>query len=213
MIRQVLWDWNGTLLNDLHYAIRVRNRTFPAFGLPKIRSLQEYYEQFTFPVSLYYQRAGVTDENFDAVAHAWMAEYIRDFKSVSLFADAVPTLEILRTQSIRQVVLSATRLDMLTEQIAHFSIAGYFDTLLGLSDIYARSKEAIGKNYLQSCDILPQETCMIGDTLHDAEVASQLGTRCLLVARGHQNRCTLQTSGYPVVDDFASAVQVLLQMK
>ena len=35
-IRQVLWDWNGTLLDDLAYAIGVRNRTFPAFGLPRI---------------------------------------------------------------------------------------------------------------------------------------------------------------------------------
>ena len=52
-IRQILWDWNGTLLDDLQYAISVRNRTFPAFGLPTIDSLEEYYRQFTFPVRLY----------------------------------------------------------------------------------------------------------------------------------------------------------------
>ena len=69
-IRQVFWDWNGTLLDDLAYAVDVRNRVFPRFGLPPIDSLERYYEQFTFPVRLYYERAGVTDANFTAVANA-----------------------------------------------------------------------------------------------------------------------------------------------
>ena len=47
-VRLVLWDWNGTLLDDLAYAIGVRNRTFPAFGLPRIESVAEYHRQFTF---------------------------------------------------------------------------------------------------------------------------------------------------------------------
>ena len=63
-IRQVLWDWNGTLLDDLAYAIGVRNRTFPAFGLPRIGSVAEYHRQFTFPVRRYYERAGTATRAF-----------------------------------------------------------------------------------------------------------------------------------------------------
>ena len=212
MIKQVLWDWNGTLLNDLQYGIDVRNRSFPAFGLPRINSLEEYYEQFTFPIALYYQRAGVTDEIFDEVAHAWMAEYVRGFSEVKLFEDAVSALRFFREAGIKQVILSATKLDMLKEQVAQFSIEGYFDEFLGLSDIYAKSKEAIGLSYLQSCCIAPQETCMIGDTLHDAEVADKLGTKCLLIPRGHQNRKTLQTSGYPLAECLTDAARQVAKM-
>lgn len=204
-IRQVLWDWNGTLLDDLTYAIGVRNRTFPAFGLPRIGSVAEYHRQFTFPVRRYYERAGVTDETFVAVAHAWMAEYVRGFDNVPLHGDAVETLARFAAAGVRQAVLSATRRDMLESQIARFPIRAYFTDVLGLSDIYARSKEAVGLDYLARCGVPAASTLMIGDTLHDAEVARAMGTGCVLVARGHQSRETLLTAGVPVMDTLLEA--------
>ena len=204
-IRQVLWDWNGTLLDDLTYAIGVRNRTFPAFGLPRIGSVDEYHRQFTFPVRRYYERAGVTDETFVAVAHAWMAEYVRGFEAVPLHGDAVETLARFAAAGVRQAVLSATRRDMLESQIARFPIRAYFTDVLGLSDIYARSKEAVGLDYLARCGVPAASTLMIGDTLHDAEVARAMGTGCVLVARGHQSRETLLTAGVPVMDTLVEA--------
>ena len=204
-IRQVLWDWNGTLLDDLAYAIGVRNRTFPAFGLPRIGSVAEYHRQFTFPVRRYYERAGVTDETFVAVAHAWMAEYVRGFDTVPLHGDAVETLARFAAAGVRQAVLSATRRDMLESQIARFPIRACFTDVLGLSDIYARSKEAVGLDYLARCGVPAASTLMIGDTLHDAEVARAMGTGCVLVARGHQSRETLLTAGVPVMDTLLEA--------
>lgn len=204
-IRQVLWDWNGTLLDDLTYAIGVRNRTFPAFGLPRIGSVAEYHRQFTFPVRRYYERAGVTDETFVAVAHAWMAEYVRGFDAVPLHGDAVEALARFAAAGVRQAVLSATRRDMLESQIARFPIRAYFTDVLGLSDIYARSKEAVGLDYLARCGVPAASTLMIGDTLHDAEVARAMGTGCVLVARGHQSRETLLTAGVPVMDTLLEA--------
>ena len=198
-IRQVLWDWNGTLLDDLTYAIGVRNRTFPAFGLPRIGSVAEYHRQFTFPVRRYYERAGVTDETFVAVAHAWMAEYVRGFDTVPLHGDAVETLARFAAAGVRQAVLSATRRDMLESQIARFPIRAYFTDVLGLSDIYARSKEAVGLDYLARCGVPAASTLMIGDTLHDAEVAAGLGTKCVLCVAGHQSRERLLTAGVPVI--------------
>ena len=204
-IRQVLWDWNGTLLDDLTYAIGVRNRTFPAFGLPRIGSVAEYHRQFTFPVRRYYERAGVTDETFVAVAHAWMAEYVRGFGTVPLHVDAAEALARFAAAGVRQAVLSATRRDMLESQIARFPIRAYFTDVLGLSDIYARSKEAVGLDYLARCGVPAASTLMIGDTLHDAEVARAMGTGCVLVARGHQSRETLLTAGVPVMDTLLEA--------
>lgn len=210
MIRQILWDWNGTLLDDLQYAIGVRNRTFPPFQLPTIESIDDYYEQFTFPIRLYYERAGVTDENFVAVAHAWMDEYVRGFYSVPLHTDAQDVLERFRKAGMKQVVLSATKRDMLEAQVSQFPIRPYFDELLGLGDIYAGSKESIGKTYLQFCGIAPEETIMLGDTLHDADVAKAMGTRCILIARGHQSLKTLMTAGVPVTASLEAAANLIL---
>ena len=211
MIRQILWDWNGTLLDDLEYGMSVRNRIFPSFDLPTINSVEAYHEQFTFPIRLYYERAGVTDENFVEVAHAWMAEYVRGFPSVPLHEDAKAVLERFENAGLRQVVLSATKRDMLVEQIAQFNIQHHFHDVLGLGDIYAGSKEDIGRQYLQSCGIAAEETCMIGDTLHDADVARAIGAKCILVARGHQSRETLLTAGVPVVDTLEQAADWIFE--
>lgn len=207
MIRQILWDWNGTLLDDVAYGLSVRNRTFPAFGLPTMDSIEEYHRQFTFPIRLYYERAGVTDENFVQVAHAWMDEYVRGFATIPLHADALAVLERFSAAGLRQVVLSATKRNMLVEQISHFGIQHHFHELLGLDDIYAGSKEEIGRQYLRSSGIAPSETLVIGDTLHDADVARAIGAHCVLVARGHQSRETLETSGYPVVGTLEEAAE------
>lgn len=213
MIKQVLWDWNGTLLDDVQYAMDVRNRCFPAFGLPGIHDVDAYRRQFTFPIRIYYQRAGVTDENFDQVAHAWMDEYMRGLDQAPLHPDAVETLERFERTGLRQVVLSATKRDMLEEHIGLFPIRHFFAEVLGLGDIYAVSKEQVGRDYLQHCGILPSETVMLGDTLHDAEVARAIGANCILIARGHQSRTTLETSGFPVVDSLAQAADRVLNQK
>lgn len=208
----VLWDWNGTLLDDLTYAMDVRNRSFPAFGLAPVQSVEAYHAQFTFPVRLYYERAGVTEDCFEAVAHAWMAEYERGFADVPLHADAVEALERLHGAGVEQAMLSATKRDMLVEQISRFPIRKYFSDVLGISDIYASSKEAIGRAYLNACGKAPQNVLMIGDTLHDAEVAQAMGTRCVLVPRGHQSRETLLTANVPVAETLLEAVAIALEV-
>lgn len=210
MIKQILWDWNGTLLDDLQYGMDVRNRIFPSFNLPTIESIEEYHAQFTFPIRLYYERAGVTDDIFVPIAHAWMDEYVRGFSTVPLHQDALETLERFAAHGLSQTVLSASKLDLLTQQIAQFDIQHHFTAILGLGDIYAGSKEEIGRQYLQRCPIAAKETLMIGDTMHDAEVASAIGAECILVARGHQSQQTLLTAGVPVVDTLKTAADLIL---
>lgn len=211
-IKQVLWDWNGTLLDDLSYAMGVRNRTFPRFGLPTINDVESYHGQFTFPVRLYYERAGVTDDIFDDVAHAWMNEYVRGCADVPLHADAILALQRLRAAGMRQLILSASQKDVLKQQLSYYPLEGYFYDVLSLGDIYARSKEAIGRKYLAECGLAPQDTVMIGDTLHDADVARAIGTRCVLVPRGHQSAATLAEAGVPLAATLAEAAELALAM-
>ena len=209
----ILWDWNGTLLDDVRYAIGVRNRVFPKFQLPTLQDLAEYHGQFTFPVKLYYTRAGVTEENFVAVANAWMEEYVRGFAEVSLFADAVAALDAFAAAGYAQTVLSASQEDMLKTQLAYAGILDRFNDVLGLSHIYATSKAEIGRDYLERNAVNPSRCVMLGDTLHDAEVAKAMGCRCVLIARGHQSRDTLLSAGLPVCDTLLEAADTVLGRK
>jgi phosphoglycolate phosphatase len=209
----ILWDWNGTLLNDVDYAIGVRNRVFPRFGLPPVKDIAEYHAQFTFPVKLYYLRAGVTEENFNAVANAWMDEYLRGCDNVPLFTDAVAALNLFSQAGLMQTVLSASKLDTLTMQLRLAGILERFDDVLGLSHIYATSKAEIGQKYLAQSGVNPRSCVMLGDTLHDAEVAEATCCRCVLIARGHQSRKVLESAAVPVCDTLTEAVALVLGRK
>lgn len=211
--KQILWDWNGTLLDDLEYAIGVRNRVFPRFGLKPVGSVEEYHAQFTFPVREYYERAGATEENFDQVAHAWMDEYVRGFASAPLHGDALAVLERFRERGLAQGILSASHREVLAAQLRLYGLENSFDFLLALDNIYAGSKEHIGCQYLRNCGVPPEATVMLGDTLHDGEVAAAMGVRCGLIARGHQSRATLEASGWPVFDSLTQAADWALALK
>lgn len=208
--RFVFWDWNGTLLDDRDYAIGVRNRVFPRFGLPRVDSLEEYHRQFTFPVRLYYEQAGVTPENFVEVANAWMDEYMRGCGEIPLQEGALEVLEALSRAGIPQAILSASQVDILEQQLDKYGIRDRFQQVLGLEHIYATSKEALGKACLTRLCIPPERCVLLGDTLHDAQVAKKMGVDCILVCQGHQSRERLGEAGFCVCGSLAEAVERVL---
>ncbi|HPJ02296.1 MAG TPA: HAD hydrolase-like protein [Candidatus Limiplasma sp.] len=211
--RVILWDWNGTLLDDLRYAIGVRNRVFPRFGLPGVADIQTYYEQFTFPVRLYYERAGVTEGNFVQVANAWMDEYLANCHTVPLFDDALFALDSFQDAGCMQIVLSASKEDNLKQQLENAGILDRFAAVLGLSHIYATDKTDLARAWLLETNTDPTDCVLLGDTTHDADVADSLGMGCVLIARGHMSRNRLLLTGHPVCDSLTQATALVLGRK
>jgi phosphoglycolate phosphatase len=79
-------------------------------------------------------------------------------------------------------------------------VAGYFDHVCGVDNLYGHSKLDLGRALLTRLALPPHRVLLIGDSLHDHEVADALGTRCLLVAQGHQSYARLARSGAPVLE-------------
>ena len=127
------------------------------------------------------------------------------------FAQAADTLSALAQQGWSQVVLSASRQDYLIEQVSQRGLAGYFTELLGLQDIYGASKVQRGLTWLQSLDIPPERCVMVGDTIHDAEVAKALGAQCVLYTGGHQSRGRLAAVCPHVIDRLDTLPALLAQ--
>ena len=90
-------------------------------------------------------------------------------------------------------------------RVTQRGIRPYFDELLGLSDIYARSKVAIGLAYLQRSGFAPERCVMIGDSVHDAEVAQALGVRCVLLCRRPPERGCAESRRRAGIPQFAGS--------
>lgn len=199
-IQHVVWDWNGTLLDDTWLCIEIMNGLLEERDLPRL-TLARYHEVFDFPVVEYYRRIGF-DFNRDPFAVVG-AEFIRRYEirraETRLHACARTTLENIRQHAISQSVLSAYRHDTLEELLAHFEVRPYFTGVLGSDNVYAHGKIEQGRRWIGELGLEPASVLMIGDTIHDFEVANAMQCRCLLVADGYHPRARLEPLGAPVV--------------
>ena len=198
----IFWDWNGTLLDDLDVCVDCLNTLLRDFGYPQQYDLDAYREIFCFPISEYYIRAGFDFQKhpFSVLAEHYMDLYMPRAARCGLVPGAKEALDAFSALEIPQVVLSASSVSNLTLQVNQQGVAPYFRELLGLSDIYAASKVDVGVQYMRRSGIDPSRALMLGDSVHDAEVASAMGVRCILIAAGHQPRHILEETGFPVVD-------------
>ena len=199
-----IWDFNGTLLDDVEAGIRSVNTLLRERGLPVIPSTEAYRDLFGFPIREYYQRLGFdfSREPYEVVAPLWVALYLENVKESRLYWDVRDTLEALRRRGIRQVVLSATQREMLLDQLRELEIDDYFEEVLGLDNIHAASKLSLAEDWRARHP--GAAAILIGDTDHDVETACTLGARCLLVARGHQSAPRLQETGAEVFNSLGA---------
>jgi len=196
----VIWDWNGTLLNDVAWCMKTINTLLEKRGLPVLGTVEAYHKVFGFPIIDYYRRAGFDFdiEPFETLAAEYIDIYHSGNRDVALFPGAQKILSDFQRRGIRQIILSASEINNLSSQMKPFKIDSYFDEILGISDIFAASKIDIGKAYIERAK--PAKAVLVGDTIHDKEVAGALGTDCILVANGHQSKAALLSSGAAVVD-------------
>lgn len=186
--RHVIWDWNGTLLDDVEQVVEVIGQILSAHGLPPV-SQEQYRDVFCFPISEYYRRLGFdfNKEPFEVLSERFVKLYGAVATECSLHPGAEALFKALRDRGISQSVLSAANEGHLKDLLAHHSLLPYFDHVYGLSDFHAASKVQRGMELLEAVGVPANECILVGDTDHDLEVGKAMGIDVLLLADGHQS--------------------------
>lgn len=200
-LKHIIWDWNGTLFDDAWLNIGIINRLLAKRDLPLIDEAQ-YAEHFGFPVAAYYQHLGFdfTREPFSELAQEYTALYDRLRFHCGLRVGVREVLDALTTRGCTHSVLSAYEQSRLEEMVAFTNLHEQFTAVVGIQDVYACGKIAQGKGFLGTRGGDPAECVMIGDTVHDYEVAAALGIACLLVPSGHCSLARLAACEAMVLD-------------
>ncbi len=189
----IIWDWNGTLMNDVEIAVASVNVMLTENNLSTI-SVPKYKDLFGFPIKSYYEKIGFDLQklSFEKLCERFVQEYndIRA-KTANVF-HGIPELltEIKKTKT--QSILSAAEQNHLHEMTDHFNLSHHFHHRFGIHDFYATSKIARGHELISHSGVAADRSILIGDTDHDFEVARSLGVSCLLVADGHQSEHRLR---------------------
>ena len=204
--QHIIWDWNGTLLNDADACVEAINLMLHARFLPGI-TRDHYRDVFGFPVRNYYEAVGfdLHAEDWDALAREYHDHYARTARHCSLQAGAADVLRGLRRHGVRMSILSASERSILVAGIRAHGLDDLFDGVYGLDNLHAASKADRGRELVAALRVPPSQVLLIGDTIHDFEVARTLSCACALVMGGHQSETRLRTCGCPVYPDLPTA--------
>lgn len=208
--RHIIWDWNGTLLDDVWLCVEIINRLLAKRGLYQLTH-QRYREIFDFPVVSYYEKAGfdLNAESFESICGEFCSEYAYRVSACQLHKHALHALNYCAKNHISQSILSSTEQNRLEQMIAVCGLNPFFKTITGQGDCFATGKIESGKKIILEMDMNAGEILLIGDTIHDELAARKMGIDCALVSAGHHPKEKLKKTGASVFDNLGEIVHVL----
>ena len=185
MADHVVWDWNGTLWDDLpqvHLAVNAALREVGADPL----ELSEYIRLFARPLPLFYRRVlgrDITPSEWEQIDHHFLMSYESSLHGARLATEASKALEMVARSGATQSILSLYPHDPLNSLVNELGIAHYFTRIDGLRGLSGRSKVGLFGLHLRTAaaGIAPHRVVMIGDTDDDLAAAREAGSTCILI--------------------------------
>ncbi len=209
-MKHIIWDFNGTLLNDTQLSLDVDNNVFEKLGIPAI-TIDDYRNNMTMPVRDFYPTVGVdySIHSYETIARLWLDEFNQKAVGVGLVSGALDAIRFFHGQGRSQSVLSASYEPSLRKQCEALGLTPYMTDISGLEDESASKKTEIGRRQLRELGLEGRDVVLIGDMLTDAHLAEDLGADCILVSWGHNDLKRLLSSGLPVARDFGELEEIL----
>ena len=211
----ILWDWNGTLLDDTEAALATLNEMIMVRGGQPI-GMEFYRDHFAFPVRPFYDKIGIVahdEDEWNGIAHEYHEVYGRQPKKLNPLA--VAALEMAKEAGCRQSIVSALRQDLLEADMARNDVTKYFERICGSDNLDGASKLDRARDLLAELSVphspfpIPRFV-LIGDALHDKEVADALGIECILCAQGSHAAWRLRAVA-PTGETLVDALKLALE--
>ncbi|MFC8850125.1 MULTISPECIES: HAD family hydrolase [unclassified Micromonospora] len=202
----LVWDWNGTLLNDLDLVVAATNAAFASVGGPAVTA-DEHRVRFRRPIADYYAGVlgrAVDDEAFGALDRIFHDAYRSGLTTCALADDAAAAMAAWPGS---QSLLSMWFHDELVPAVHSYGLTGRFARVDGLRATVGgdRKAESLAK-HLSELGLDGRAVVLIGDSIDDADAAVSVGGRAVLYTGGFTDRARLRASGHPVADTLTEAV-------
>jgi len=175
-------------------------------------SMAQYKSIFGFPVKGYYEALGFDfdTEPWAEVAAEYMFQYHALESTFELYDEVEQLLAYFQLKRKKQYILSAMKTESILTMLTRFKLKHHFDGVYGMDNHYAHGKLSVGQLLIKEAELKPQDCLLIGDTIHDAEVARALGVDCCLLASGHQDMARLKHTGREV---FSSLKELMIALQ
>lgn len=202
----IVWDWNGTLLDDLGLVVAATNASLASAGGPRITA-EEHRRDFRRPIEAYYASVlgrPLADGEFVKLDGVFHRAYNSGVESCGLASGAI---DALRGWAGTQSLLSMWFHDDLVPAVEARGLAGYFKRVDGLrATVGGGPKAPHLVAHLDALGLDAADVLMIGDSVDDADAAASVGAACVLYTGGFTDRARLEEVGVPVVDSLLDAL-------
>ncbi|HEX5118965.1 MAG TPA: HAD family hydrolase [Pseudonocardiaceae bacterium] len=208
-VRHVVWDWNGTILDDNDAAVAAVNAVCAAYGRAPV-DLEHWRSIYRRPIQDCYADLfgrAISAEDWADIDRRYHDAY-RALLATTRLSPGIPDeLRRWRAAGGTQSLLSMWFHDELVPMVSEHGLAELFLRVDGLrTAVGGHGKTDHLREHLAALDLDPADVLLVGDVLDDAVAAEAVGTRCVLVATGMSGPATLRASGVPVVDSVAEAL-------
>lgn len=207
--RYIFWDFNGTVIDDVHNALACVNDLLHQKGRPPI-TLDDYYNYVETPIVGFYRHILPPEEiDFEVISAGYHKSYARRIDETTLAEGAFELMHSLKEHGAHQYIITANHIDEVKELLRRYKIDTCVDGITGAENTMAESKAQRAKNLFSSLNIPPEDALFIGDTLHDAETANAMGIDCVLVEYGHQGKKLLRRHNMFTVADIKEIENII----
>ncbi|AVT36575.1 HAD family hydrolase [Plantactinospora sp. BB1] len=208
MREHLVWDWNGTLLDDLTLVVAATNVALAGAGGPEVTA-EEHRTQFRRPIADYYAEVlgrAVDAEEFSRLDQLFHEAYRVGLASCELAADATTAI---KTWTGTQSLLSMWFHDELVPAVDRYGLSAVFRRVDGLRGTVGGDRKARHlARHLAESGVEGSSAVLIGDSIDDAEAADSVGARCVLYSGGFTDSARLRAAGWPVADSLTEAVEL-----
>lgn len=199
--KHIIWDFNGTILNDFQHCFEIINEVLSERNLNPIEEI-DYQKNFQFPIRNFYNKIGLEmpAEEFSKHSVEWIAKYVAKADELKPQKHIEACFEHFQQKDLCQFVISAYEDSRLKDAIQRLGLSPYFKGVYGTNNLDAHSKISLAKKFLSEQSHVDLDKCVvIGDTDHDKELADAIGCDCILYYSGHQDVKILEATGLPVI--------------
>ena len=200
----IIWDFNGTLIDDVNAALSSVNDMLKRRNLPEI-TMQQYASYVDTPIIKFYEHIfdDLYSMDFNEIAFEFNAGYDKHLPQKAVMANAEKVLEYFNSKGKLQTVISATHIDKVTKRLEEFGLRGYFDKILAHNNLIAEDKTHLAVKYFAEKQIKPEEAVVIGDCVADYKMAQAIGADCILTTQGHQSRVEFAQTSAIIIDSLS----------
>ena len=203
----LVWDWNGTLLDDFDLVVTATNASLAFVGGP-IVTADEHRRDFRRPVWAYYAHVlgrPLAEHEFGELDRVFHEAYRVGLPVCRLAVDA---LDAMRAWTGTQSLLSMWFHHELVPIVRHHRLDGHLTRVDGLRDAVGGGLKASHlREHLDALGLRGEDCVLIGDSVDDAEAAASVGARVVLYAGGFTDEKRLRATGAPVAATLVEAVQ------